>query len=44
MEKKKKSVCMLCGNPSPKTICSSCAAKVQGEALNKRKKEDKTHK
>jgi hypothetical protein len=35
---------MLCGQPSPKTICSSCAAKVQGEALHKRKKDDKTQK
>jgi hypothetical protein len=44
MEKKKKSVCMLCGAPSPKTICDSCASRVQGEALHKRKKEEKPHK
>jgi len=38
---KKKSVCMLCGKPSGKTICASCSAKVQGEALHKKKKEEK---
>ena len=38
---KKKSVCMLCGKPSPRTICESCAARVQGEVLHKKKKEDK---
>lgn len=37
----KKSKCMLCGKPSPKTICESCAAKVQGEALHKQKKTGK---
>ena len=35
MHKKKKSVCMLCGKPSTKSICDSCAARVQGEALGK---------
>lgn len=39
MQKKKKSICMLCGKAAPKTICDSCAAKVQGEALHKRKKD-----
>ena len=38
---KKKSVCMLCGEPSPKKICESCGAKVQGFALHKHKKEGK---
>ncbi|HEX9759272.1 MAG TPA: hypothetical protein VGA40_00055 [Candidatus Acidoferrales bacterium] len=33
--------CMLCGRPSPKSICDGCAQKVQGEVLNKKKKEDK---
>jgi hypothetical protein len=44
VEKKvKKQVCMLCGKPSPKSICDLCAGKVQGEVLNKRKKDkDKT--
>jgi len=37
--KKKKSNCMLCGKPAPKAICDSCAARVQGEVLNKKKKD-----
>jgi hypothetical protein len=36
---KKKSICTLCGKPSAKTICASCSAKVQGEALHKKKEE-----
>lgn len=44
MQKKKKNVCMLCGGPSPKSICDSCAARVQGEVLHKKKREDKTNK
>lgn len=39
MENKKKSVCMLCGKPSPKSICDQCASRVQGEVMNKKKKE-----
>lgn len=40
MDKKpKKQVCMLCGKPSPKSICDLCAGKVQGEVLNKHKKD-----
>ena len=40
MEKKeKKSVCMLCGKPSPKSICDLCAGKVQHEVGHKKKKE-----
>ncbi len=35
----KKSVCMLCGKQSPKSICDLCAGRVQGEVLNKKKKE-----
>ena len=36
---KKKSVCMLCGKPSPKSICDHCAGKVQNEVMHKKKKE-----
>ena len=36
---KKKHKCMLCGKPSPKSICDSCGARVQGEVLNKKKGE-----
>jgi len=41
VEKKKRQLCMLCGKPSPKTICDTCSARVQGEALHKKKKEEK---
>ena len=37
----KKQVCMLCGKPSTKTICEACSERVRGEALNKKKKEEK---
>ena len=37
----KRQVCMICGKPSAKTICEACAEKVRGEALGKKKKEDK---
>lgn len=38
---KKKPVCSICGKPSPKTICSPCSGRVQGEALHKKRKEEK---
>ncbi|MCL4523365.1 MAG: hypothetical protein M1453_13490 [Acidobacteria bacterium] len=38
---KKKSVCMICGKPSPKTICVACAGIVQGDALHHKKKDEK---
>ncbi len=41
MDQPKKQVCMLCGKPSTKTICQACAEKLRGEALNKKKKEEK---
>ncbi len=37
----KKQVCLICGKPSIKTICDACADKVRGEALNKKKKDEK---
>lgn len=41
MSPPKKQLCMLCGKPSAKTICAACSDKVRGEALNKKKKEEK---
>jgi len=32
---------MVCGKPSTKTICDACADKLRGEALNRKKKEEK---
>jgi len=37
----KKQVCTLCGKPSTKTICEACAEKIRGEALDKKKKQEK---
>jgi hypothetical protein len=34
----KKKVCMICGRPSEVSICDSCKAKVQGEAIDKKQK------
>ena len=42
METKKKSVCMLCGKPSEKSICTACAQRVQGEHGDARPKKDKS--
>ncbi len=41
MPEKKKSVCMMCGKPSEKTICNACAERLRGEALNRKKKDEK---
>ena len=27
-------VCMICGKPSPKRICESCAVKIEAEAIH----------
>jgi len=43
-EATKKQVCMLCGKPSEKSICANCADRLRGEALNKKKKEEKPKK
>ena len=40
MTTKKKSVCMLCGKPSVKSICDACAQRVQGEQYSRKKKEE----
>ena len=36
-----KKVCLLCGKPSTKTICETCSEKLRGEALDKKKKQEK---
>ena len=37
----KRQLCMICAKPSEKTICDACSEKVRGEALHKKKKEEK---
>lgn len=37
----KRQVCMICAKPSTKTICEACSEKLRGEALHKKKKEEK---
>ncbi len=41
MAQAKKPVCMICGKPSTKTICDACSDKLRGEALDKKKKDQK---
>ncbi len=41
MPEKKKPVCMMCGKLSEKTICNACAERLRGEALNRKKKDEK---
>ncbi len=41
MPEKKRQVCMMCGKPSEKTICNACAERLRGEALNRKKKDEK---
>jgi predicted amidophosphoribosyltransferase len=41
MNDKKKNHCMICGMESEKSICDACAAKVQGEAVDKKQKIEK---
>ncbi len=41
MGETKKQVCMMCGKPSPKTICDACSEQVRSEALEKKKKDEK---
>lgn len=33
--------CMVCGQPSPEIICGSCKTKIQAEALNHKRKDEK---
>ena len=37
----KKKVCMICGKPSDVSICDTCKAQIQGEALDKKQKIEK---
>ncbi|MEE9253207.1 MAG: hypothetical protein V3U74_07670 [Thermodesulfobacteriota bacterium] len=37
----KKKVCMVCGKPSEASICDSCKANIQGEALDRKQKVNK---
>jgi hypothetical protein len=40
MAEKSRQVCLICGKPSPKTICPTCSDRLRGEALEKKKKEE----
>jgi hypothetical protein len=37
----RKKLCMICAKPSTKAICDACSERLRGEALNKKKKEEK---
>jgi hypothetical protein len=41
LAKTKQQVCLICGKPSAKTICDACSDRLRGEALEKKKKEEK---
>lgn len=41
MPSQKKQMCMICAKPSTKSICDACAERLRGEALDKKKKEEK---
>jgi hypothetical protein len=34
----KRRVCMVCGKPSEVSICDTCKARIQGEAIDKKQK------
>ncbi|HSA59620.1 MAG TPA: hypothetical protein VLJ37_08045 [bacterium] len=34
--------CLMCGKPGPETICQHCKTLVQAEALEKKRKAEKT--
>ena len=40
-QKKEVKKCLICGKPSPSTICESCSTNVQAEALGEKKKDEK---
>jgi len=40
----KKKVCMVCGKPSPTTICEACEARIRGEALEHKQEIEKAGK
>jgi hypothetical protein len=33
--------CLICGKPSPQTICLNCEIRVQGEAIDKKRQIEK---
>ena len=41
MAKTKHQVCLIRGKPFAKTICDACSDRLRGEALEKKKKEEK---
>ena len=41
MTEEKKHKCTVCGKPSPKTICDTCEAHIQAEAVGEKKKSEK---
>ena len=41
MAEKKEHKCTVCGKPSPRTICESCEAHIQAEAVGEKKKSEK---
>lgn len=43
-EAPKKQLCMICAKPSQKTICEACSERLRGEALHKKKKDEKPSK
>ena len=41
MTEEKKHKCTVCGKPSPQTICDTCEAHIQAEAVGEKKKSEK---
>lgn len=41
LAKREQQVCLICAKPSSKAICDACADRLRGEALEKKKKEEK---
>lgn len=33
--------CLVCGKPSPHSICPTCEARIQGEAIEKKREVEK---
>lgn len=40
-KEKRAKVCSVCGKPSDKTICDNCEARIRGEALGRKVKDEK---
>jgi hypothetical protein len=41
MAEKRRQICRMCGKPSEKMICDACSDRLRGEALERKKKEEK---